>query len=110
MPENATDGLCPSVHEYTLSQELINNVPYMAMTILGTAIFVAGLGSSAWGLAAAVAYLSYGAIGAFWIMYAPTADTGAPDHVHAAMGASLRDYLPKALLSALMRNSRSTYL
>jgi hypothetical protein len=56
------------MQEYSHAQELINNIPYIAMTLLGTAIFIAALGGSAWGLAAACAYLSYGATGAFWIM------------------------------------------
>ena len=65
---NTIDESCSDMREYTFAQELVNNIPYMAMTILGTAIFVVGFGSSAWGLIAAAAYLAYGAAGAFWIM------------------------------------------
>jgi hypothetical protein len=68
VPKNTNDEPCSSIRQYTLSQELVNNVPYLAMTIIGTAIFVTGFESSAWGLAAAAAYLLYGAIGALWIM------------------------------------------
>jgi hypothetical protein len=57
-----------SIREYSPAQELINNIPYLAMTMLGTVIFVATLGSSAWGLIAAAAYLAYGLMGALWIM------------------------------------------
>ena len=56
------------MREYSPAQELINNIPYLAMTVLGTIIFVAGLGSSVWGLIAAGTYLIYGLIGALWIM------------------------------------------
>ena len=57
-----------SLREYSPAQELINNIPYLAMTVLGTVIFVAALGGSVWGLIAAGAYLAYGLMGAFWIM------------------------------------------
>ena len=57
-----------SIREYSPAQELINNIPYLAMTMLGTVIFLATLGSSAWGLMAAAAYLAYGLMGAVWIM------------------------------------------
>ena len=57
-----------SLREYSPAQELINNIPYLAMTVLGTVIFVAALGNSVWGLIAAGAYLAYGLMGAFWIM------------------------------------------
>ncbi len=57
-----------SMREYSPAQELINNIPYAAMTVLGTVIFVAALGGSVWGLIAAGAYLAYGLMGAFWIM------------------------------------------
>ncbi len=57
-----------SLREYSPAQELINNIPYLAMTVLGTVIFVAALGGSVWGLIAAGAYLAYGLMGAVWIM------------------------------------------
>ena len=57
-----------SIRKYSPAQELINNIPYLAMTMLGTVIFVVTLGSSVWGLIAAAAYLAYGLMGAFWIM------------------------------------------
>ena len=54
--------------QYSPAQELINNLPYMAMIVLGTAIFVLGFGSLKWGSITGGAYLAYGAAGAFWIM------------------------------------------
>lgn len=59
------------MREYLPAEEIINNVPYLAMIMLGTVIFVAILGGSAWGFVydiAAAAYLTYGLMGAFWIM------------------------------------------
>ena len=54
--------------KYSPAQEFINNLPYMAMIVLGTAIFVLGFGSLKWELITGGAYLAYGAAGAFWIM------------------------------------------
>ena len=65
---NTNDENCLNMREYSSAQELVNNIPYMAMTVLGTAIFIVGFRSSAWGLIVAAAYLAYGAAGAFWIM------------------------------------------
>jgi hypothetical protein len=69
VPNNDTnDESCHTMREYSSAQEFVNNIPYIAMTVLGTAIFVVGFHNSSWGLIAAAAYLAYGAIGAFWIM------------------------------------------
>jgi len=56
------------LHEYSCAQEFVNNVPYIAMTVLGAAIFVVGFADPAWGWAAASAYVMYSVAGAFWIM------------------------------------------
>ncbi len=56
------------LRQYTPIQELINNIPYIAMTILGSIIFVAGFGLTAMSLTLSVAYFTYGAAGAIWIM------------------------------------------
>lgn len=53
---------------YPRSQELVANLPYAAMTVLGAAIFVVGFKNSAWGWAAAGAYLMYGVVGVLWVM------------------------------------------
>jgi len=66
--DNTNDGSCPTMREYSSAQELVNNIPYIAMTVLGTVVFIVGFRNSSWGLIAAVAYLAYGAAGAFWIM------------------------------------------
>jgi len=65
---NTIDESCSDMREYTFTEELINNIPYIAMTILGTIILIVGFSSSVWGLIAAAAYLAYGITGAFWIM------------------------------------------
>jgi hypothetical protein len=58
---------CSSARQYSTGQAIINNIPYIAMTILGAAVFAVSIDRSPWGLIAA-AYLAYGAVGAFWIM------------------------------------------
>jgi len=54
--------------EFSPVQELINNMPYMGMTVLGTVVLIVGSGMAAWGLVAGAVYLAYGAAGALWIM------------------------------------------
>lgn len=56
------------VRGYTFTQELINNIPYIAMMLFGAAVFSVGFVGSNWGLILAAVYLAYGAAGAFWIM------------------------------------------
>jgi len=65
---NTNDDDCATIREYSFAQELVNNIPYRAMTVLGTAVFAVGFRNSAWILVAASAYLAYGAVGAFWII------------------------------------------
>lgn len=57
-----------SMREYSSTQELINNIPYISMTILGTIIFIFALGVSFWGLVTAGLYFAYGLLGGLWIM------------------------------------------
>jgi hypothetical protein len=57
-----------SIRKYTPTQELINNIPYITMTVLGAAIFIVAFSGSALSLSAAGAYLIYGIAGAVWIM------------------------------------------
>ena len=59
---------CQPAREYSRVQELVNNLPYAAMTVLGAGIFVVGFGNPIWGWAAASAYLMYSVAGIFWIM------------------------------------------
>ena len=56
------------VRQYTLGQELVNNLPYIAMVCLGAAVLAVGFAGSAWGPILTCAYLVYGAAGALWIM------------------------------------------
>ena len=56
------------MREYSPIQELTHNIPYIGMTVLGTAVFVVGSGVAVWGLIAGAVYLAYGAAGALWIM------------------------------------------
>ncbi|MBA7518891.1 hypothetical protein ES705_10965 [subsurface metagenome] len=51
-----------------LAKELINNIPYFAMIVVGAATFAVGFVGSKWGLITPALYLAYGAVGAFWIM------------------------------------------
>jgi len=62
---------CPkarSAGPVALPKELIDNLPYLGMMLLGSAIFPAGLRGSPWGWALAGLYFAYGVAGAFWIM------------------------------------------
>lgn len=43
------------IRKYSPAQELINNIPYLAMTVLGTVIFAVDLGGSTLGLTVAAA-------------------------------------------------------
>jgi hypothetical protein len=54
--------------EYSHIQELVNNLPYIGMIVLGAAILIVGLDGSAWAWMAGVAYLTYGLAGTFWII------------------------------------------
>jgi hypothetical protein len=64
--ENRED--CQPAVEFSPGRELINNVPYIAMTLLGTAILFVALANPVLRWPAAGAYLVYGAAGALWIM------------------------------------------
>jgi len=57
-----------TMRQYSSMQELINNIPYATMTLLGTVIFIVAFNNLAWALIAAGAYLIYGIAGALWIM------------------------------------------
>ncbi|MBN2577544.1 MAG: hypothetical protein JXB10_00950 [Pirellulales bacterium] len=67
MPEIPCPQLRPR-REYTLFQELADNIPYLLMTGLGAGILLAGGGGSGWGFAAAALYVFYALAGAVWIM------------------------------------------
>ena len=56
------------LREYSHATELINNLPYLAMIVLGTAVLVVAFGGSVWGWIGGGAYLTYGIAGALWII------------------------------------------
>jgi len=56
------------VREYSAVEALVNNIPYIAMTLLGAAVFAFTFGDSIWAALTAVAYVAYGIAGALWIM------------------------------------------
>jgi hypothetical protein len=56
------------LHEYSPAQELFHNIPYIAMTVLGTIVLGAALGGTAWGVITASGFLLYGIMGTVWIM------------------------------------------
>ena len=52
----------------TRQVELIANLPYVAMVLLGSAIFLIGVNVGLWRWLGAGVYLAYGAAGALWVM------------------------------------------
>ncbi len=58
---------CP-LPEVTRVQALIDNLPYLAMLVLGAAVLQHSLAAGAWPWLAAAAYFLYGVAGAVWIM------------------------------------------
>ena len=59
---------CQPQKQYSSAQTLLNNIPYIAMTMLGSAILALGLADSVWAWIASIGFLLYGAVGALWIM------------------------------------------
>ena len=53
---------------YTHFQELVHNIPYIAMCVLGAAVMLVALGVTFWGVTTAIAFIAYGILGAVWIM------------------------------------------
>lgn len=62
-----TNEYAPS-QEYSGVQQLVNNLPYVAMAILGAAVFVVGLRNSPGGWLAAGIYVVYAATGVLWVI------------------------------------------
>ena len=54
--------------QYSHTQELINNLPYIAMITLGTAVLFVSIRTPLWKWVAPVTYLIYGVAGVFWII------------------------------------------
>jgi hypothetical protein len=63
-----SSGYGEAMRQYTPAQELINNIAYIVMVLLGAAILVAGYNGSMGGWISAIAYLAYGIAGSVWIM------------------------------------------
>ena len=85
-----------ALHEYSCAQELANNAPYAAMTVLGAAIFIVGFADPAWGWIAASAYVMYSVAGVFWIMiflcpYCPRWNMGSCPCGYGRIAAKLRE-------------------
>jgi hypothetical protein len=64
---NEIEGISP-IEEYSYAQQVINNLPYVAMTLLGAAIFVVGFANPVWGWVCSGAYVIYSVVGALWII------------------------------------------
>ncbi len=64
---NEIEGVSP-IEEYSYAQQVINNLPYVAMTLLGAAILITGFGNPVWGWICASAYVIYSVAGALWII------------------------------------------
>ena len=56
------------MRNYSRLEILVNNLPYVLMMILGSAVLALGLEMTPWAWAAGGGYLACGIIGAFWIM------------------------------------------
>jgi hypothetical protein len=57
-----------TMRRYSSLQELVNNIPYAGMVVLGAVILFIGFSGAVWGPIAAAAYFLYGIAGALWIM------------------------------------------
>lgn len=59
---------CQPPLQFAAAQELLNNMPYICMTVLGAAILALSFESPIVRTIAAALYVLYGAIGSLWIM------------------------------------------
>ncbi len=57
-----------TIQEYSYAQQMVNNLPYAVMGLLGAAIFVVGIANPIWGWLFASAYVIYILAGTFWII------------------------------------------
>ncbi len=64
---NEIEGDSP-IEEYSYAQQIVNNLPYTAMALLGAAIFIVGFERAMWGWICASIYVVYCVAGAFWII------------------------------------------
>jgi hypothetical protein len=66
-PATPPGANCEQDVSYTHTQELLANLPYLLMLLLGGAI-LALTTSSIWSLVAAIGFVTYGLAGSIWIM------------------------------------------
>ncbi len=66
--EETSPQTTASMREYSGVQVLIHNMPYIAMVLIGAAVFATGFRGLLTGWLAAIAYAAYGLGGALWIM------------------------------------------
>ena len=57
-----------SPRQYSHAQELINNLPYIIMIVLGTAVLFLSMPPALWRWITAAVYLVYGVAGILWII------------------------------------------
>jgi len=65
---NGVGSIGAGPRQYSHAQEFINNLPYIAMIVLGTAVLLLSINTLLWKWLAAAAYLIYGVAGVFWII------------------------------------------
>lgn len=68
LKENISGKRDDLFHKYTLFEELINNLPYILMAVIGGIIILSGYKISFQGWLLAGSYILYSIIGAFWII------------------------------------------
>lgn len=66
-PPEAEVESCPEA-SITHTQEVIDNLPYLGMLVLGSAIFCLAVHDAAWRSLSAALYFAYGIGGALWII------------------------------------------
>jgi hypothetical protein len=64
---SAAPESCPAP-TVSRAHELIGNLPYVVMILLGSAIMATGLAGTLWAWLATAGYFVYGVAGAFWVM------------------------------------------
>lgn len=67
-PDPASCDKHQAIQEYSHLQEIVDNLPYTLMVLLGAVIFRTGFGSGVLGWGTAALYVVYGILGAFWII------------------------------------------
>ena len=97
------------MREYSHVEELVNNVPYTAMVVLGTVILAVGVGHPMWRWIGAGLYLIYGLAGACWIIvfmcpYCRYWNTRSCPCGYGRIAAKLRDKKPQDCFNEKFKN------